>query len=389
MRLAWLALLAGCYRGAAEKPCAITCPCPSGLTCGADGLCRDSHGGCGIDAALPDAPPDAPMPDAQNGCFYAAQGGFFDSIQWCTSKLSGQTLDTAITTDATSPSCAMDQWGLSQYCVIIAHTLTINGKVEVTGARPLLLVADTIMVNGVLDATTYGANSVGAGADDPSCMRPTDAVYGESGGAGGAGGSFGAQGGAGGTCGTVSGPQPALAVGQPAGLRGGCPGSSGGSSPGATNRGRSGGALYLLAGATIDFGTGSEILAGGEGGGGSSGGAGGGGGGSGGMIVLDAPSVMTANVLVLANGGGGGGGSSLSAGGGSGSEQSSIAAAAGGIGDVPGGPGSTGTTGSPGTKGKGMSATLGGGGGGGGGAGYNLVFASAVNGSGVFSPAHQ
>ena len=46
MRLAGLALLAGCYQPAGEKSCTILCPCPDGLTCN-NGVCVDSSGSCG------------------------------------------------------------------------------------------------------------------------------------------------------------------------------------------------------------------------------------------------------------------------------------------------------------------------------------------------------
>jgi hypothetical protein len=386
MRLVWVVLLAGCYKPAHEQPCTVACPCPSGLTC-SEGVCVDSNGGCG---GVADARAiDAPLPDAEPGCFYATQGGFFDTIEFCLDKLSGRGLSGPIVTDPGSPSCDFDIWGLgNNFCVISARTLSVSGSVPVVGSRPLLLVAETITLSGSIDATSYGGAPTGPGADDPFCSLRINGNFGTEGGAGGAGGSFGGVGGTGGDCNTLRGPSGAPVAQRPASLRGGCPGSSGGLQNG-SNFGHSGGAVYLLAEMTIDLGSGT-ILAGGEGGGASTGGGGGGGGGSGGLIVLDAPIVSTGTALVLANGGGGGGGSSQSVLGSDGSEQSSVAAAAGGMGDVTGGDGSTGMNGAPGTTGKGSGGgTVGGGGGGGGGAGYILVFSSGATRTGTFSPNPQ
>jgi hypothetical protein len=392
MRLAWFALIAGCYKPAHEHACAITCPCPAGLTCSA-GVCVDSTGSCGggvADARPIDAPPDAPLPDAHAGCFYARQGGFFDSIEFCVDGLGGTSFGGMISTDLTSSSCAFDSWGLgNNFCVIIGSTVGVSGAVTVTGARPLLIVAKSITLAGSLDATTYGNGGQGPGADAASCAVPSNGTDGMEGGTGGAGGSFGGVGGAGGGCNTLVGPSGVPAASRPTNLRGGCPGSDGGNQSGVTNRGHGGGAVYMLAETSIDLGSGA-IFAGGEGGGTSTSGGGGGGGGSGGLLVFDAPSVATGTATVLANGGGGGGGSSSSVSGGAGGEQLSASApGVAGIGDVSGGSGSMGGDGAPGRIGNGGSLGTGGGGGGGGGAGYILVFSASITGTGTFSPTPQ
>src|SRR5215831_3107080 len=205
MRLAWLLLVAGCYKPAHEQPCAIACPCPSGLTC-SNGVCVDSSGSCGgvADAHPIDAPPDGPLPDAHAGCFYAKQGGFFDTIEFCVDGLSGTSFGGSLSTDLNSGSCTFDSWGLgNNFCVIIGSTVSLNGAVAVTGARPLLVVAKTITLSGSLDATTHSGAVQGPGAGNSSCAVPAGGSGSMYGGSGGAGGSFGGAGGNGGDCATL------------------------------------------------------------------------------------------------------------------------------------------------------------------------------------------
>ena len=193
-------------------------------------------------------------------------------------------------------------------CVIAAESITVNGGlfVAATGTKPLVLVAtQTITVAGNLTvASSRTFNFVGAASDAAGCNAGTAPTVAS----GGAGGSFGGTGGAGAAVnGTAGMPGAPLT---PTTLRGGCSGQ-----PGADNlaplgpgeRGRGGGALYLIAEMAITVASGGSINASGgaAGGGGTGAGAGGGGGGSGGFIGLDSPTLMIAG-SVFANGGGGG-----------------------------------------------------------------------------------
>jgi hypothetical protein len=288
------------------------------------------------------------------------------------------------TIDTTSdPLCDA---AFSNACVIAGKDVMVTANIVAIGTRPLVLLArDTITVTGTIDVSSHRAGRTGAGASAPGCAgTPPHSNAGAKAAGGGAGGSFGGRGGSGGG-GTAAMGGIATAPIIPALVRGGCAGQDGGTPSGIRvgSGGASGGALYLVAGSTIDVG--GVLLAQGAGGGGPASaltGDGGGGGGSGGLVALDAPAIHIAG-MIYANGGGGaegaesGSNGSLGAPGANGSDATSSGAqGSGGKGlSFYGGDGGSGSLGSDGQAGKGGgtgsagSGTVGGGGGGGGGAG--------------------
>ncbi len=214
------------------------------------------------------------------------------------------------------------QSGGPSLCMISGRTITIANGARLFGQGPnaLVLVAnDTITVTGTIDvASRLNQTSSGAGAST-NCAGPNggDASQFEGAGGGGAGGSFATKGGNGGTGRQPNNPNTAGGVaanpqGAPALVVGGCAGGRGGNASGGGGYGvggAGGGAVYLIAGTSIDI-TGT-INASGSGGGqgaaGTNASGGAGGGGSGGLIGLDAPAI-TSTGQIFANGGSGGGG---------------------------------------------------------------------------------
>ena len=276
-------------------------------------------------------------------------------------------------------------------CVIAGKSITIDGgrKISVTGNKKLVLFAATgaITISGTLDAASHSGQSGGPAADIGPCTKGTDAKPAQGGGYGGSFGGAGNNGGTGANGNGVGGiAAPAITADA---LRGGCPGSDGQGQGG--NRGRGGGAAYLLAKTiiTID----GTVNASGAGGDAGIAGGGAGGGGSGGMIVLEAPTVNVPGKC-FANGGGGGGGASGLVPGRAGGESAAPASKpAGGMGGTTngGGFGGAGTGGNggdgayqpagslPGTTGGGNGAAQGAGGGAGGGLGVIKIFATETH----------
>jgi hypothetical protein len=265
-------------------------------------------------------------------------------------------------------------------CVIYASDLAVTSTVRASGARPLVLAATgTITIDGTLDVSSSAMIGVGAAANDPSCAvtRAAGAASG-----GGAGGSFRGKGGDGGN-GTVSAGTAGLAgdsVALPAVLRGGCRGST------SFGTASSGGAVRVVASASLIVTTTGRVLANG-GGGGSSGfdGIGGVAGASGGMIQLVAPSVAIHGV-VTANGGGGGEGTDMTTNGAPGidggpSSDRAPGGAGMSAGGGDGGAGGAGTT-LTGANGASPTSATSGGGGGGGGVGYIAIDGDAIDTSG-------
>ena len=297
----------------------------------------------------------------------------------------------------------------TEVCVLAARTIEIRGAVIARGARPLVLAAIesfAVTSTGSVSVASHRRIPNGAGATFMPCpggLAGSNTTVVTSGGAGGAGGSFqtlGGQGGAGN--GNTSNAQP-IAEPVPGFVRGGCPGGDGGKArvASAGGRGAGGGALYIMAGTTIEI---AGVLdasgeGGGFGGGGSasqSGGGGGGGGGSGGMLALDAPQIVLASTAkLLANGGGGGGGGSSTQPGKDGFEADWTSpfpfVASGGDGGAMGvgGPGGRGAAhDTPAAAGAPYSGAGGdAGGGGGGGAGYIFWFGSVDDRGAGVSPA--
>ena len=215
----------------------------------------------------------------------------------------------------------------TELCLIVADDVELANTV-VVGPRPLVLMAaDELVISGPVLVTSRGAQQA-AGGDFASCtslaggQSPVGAGAGDG---GGGGGSFGTQGGDGGNGSVALSGGPGGAAGVVTlpltFIRGGCRGGAGGrntvTGAGGGAGGRSGGAIYLVAGDRITLeGTGTIDVSGEGGAGGApgamtGGGGGGGGGGSGGLIAFDAPQIVLAPFSrLIANGGGGGGGGS-------------------------------------------------------------------------------
>ncbi len=296
--------------------------------------------------------------------------------------------------DTTSRACLdVTQSDGSTVCVLAAVAVAITSNVAVTGQYPLVLLGtDTISIDGTLDVSSHSSPaSMGAGANWSDCNPATAAGPNTGGAGGGAGGSFGAIGGSGGegnngaapndgTGGLPGSPQIALIV------RGGCIGALGATgavaSPGAG--GNSGGAVYLLAGTSIEVS--ASVAANGAGGGFGSDDSGGGGGGAGGLVGLEAPTITVTAIIAANGGGGGGGGDGTPAAGGPGGDGAitTTDAAAGGARtssyDTEGGAGGVAAI----AAGAGAD-NPGGGGGGGGGVG-TIYVKGALTGSALISP---
>ena len=200
-----------------------------------------------------------------------------------------------------------------ELAIIHVRDLVIDGTLRATGSRPLVILARTIRIDGLLDVGarrgTPGAGGSGPGSGDG---RGGDGQrHGTFFDTGGGGGGFARDGGLGGNDGAGDG-----ARGRSYGdamLTALVGGSGGGSSDGDCSEGPAGaggGAVQLYASVTIAIGDDGGINAGGGGGSPGHGCFGqytaGRGGGSGGAIYLQSPSVVLDGTLA-ANGGGGGG----------------------------------------------------------------------------------
>jgi hypothetical protein len=262
-----------------------------------------SDGGTDADA-MPDALPDA------IGCFGS---GVFEVCPM--GKMMGtKPLSGPFNTD-TSTNCDSTQvWRSTNTntCFVIANSITVT-DLQVTGNRPLALIANTISITGHLDA----ASRVSDGKIGPNssvlntCGNPGTPSTGNGAG-GGVGASFAPQGlkaGSGGNGfggGGASAVNPFLTV-PPGALRAGCRGQSGAVGNGTGGLGGyGGGALYLMGAQSISMGAAGIIDVNGAGGGQAGKEAGGGGGGSGGKVILSSPIfTQTTCSIVVANGGSG------------------------------------------------------------------------------------
>lgn len=296
-RLAVIAsLLAGCYQP--SKPCAQEGTCA--LT--GDGL---PDGSMPPDMlTLGDAPAGAPCAGAMGHLL----GEICRDPSTTLSIVSGETLNT---TD--DPRCDPTA---TTICLVAATSIGISAKLDVIGARPLVLwSATTIEVTGIIDASSRreGPARLGPAANFSEC----EDVHGDQSGTapligtGGGGGGFGTAGGRGGDAANnnevVMGDQ--ISASKPLALHGGCPGGVGGVTLN-TSAGAGGGAVYLMARTMIRV-TGAITASGGAGGGGNGAAmaaGGGSGGGSGGLIGLDAPTIELDGAALSALGGGGGSG---------------------------------------------------------------------------------
>ncbi|MBL8620126.1 MAG: hypothetical protein JNK64_02455 [Myxococcales bacterium] len=204
----------------------------------------------------------------------------------------------------------------------IAHVrdLRVTGTLRVVGARPLVIIARSISIDGELDGGGHGGTpGPGGGGPGGGAGHGQDGQrHGTFNDTGGGGGGFATAGAIGGNDGNGDGGGGA-AYGDAmlAALEGG---SGGGSADGDCSEGppgAGGGAVQLYA--TVSIAITGKINAGGGGGGGGHGCAfqytAGRGGGSGGAIYLQAPQVVL-DGTIAANGGGGGGGADFNDGGG-------------------------------------------------------------------------
>jgi hypothetical protein len=388
-----VAVFAGCYSPATERPCKVTCNsaagsaalCPGQQECLADNLCH-APGDPTCPTEEIDAPldlPDAKLVDAPDGwgppyCF-GTPGAL---LQVCTNTLSteARTINANINTDSSICTFTLPN-GPTVLCVIYGRSLVVQGLLRVTGSRPLVLLAvETIDISGTLDASSGRINGLGAGATSGSCsvgVLPSDF-------AGAAGGSFQGIGGNGGVAQNGARGEPGGAF-TPTSVHGGCAGGAADPASGkpAGTPGRGGGALYLIAGSRISMGSGARLDVSGAGAGG--GGGAGAGGGSGGLIGLDASMLVIAGEL-MANGGGGGQGYTGAGAASGGESVAPTMSAPGGAPAAPnhGGGGSAGTTSTGGDGGGGTASTRGGGGGGG--AGWIYVSGGTLGPSLRFSP---
>ncbi|HEY6180471.1 MAG TPA: hypothetical protein VIX73_38780, partial [Kofleriaceae bacterium] len=265
------------------------------------------------DASPPDMTPGNPLcfgPMGWQLCLDAVPSGVV--------TLTG-TLDTDRTDTSPSNPCLPTQpasWTASlqpDACIVVGDKVTVASLIA-SGKRPLVIIGGSaIAVTTLLDVGSRHLPPAGAGANSTECQPfKRDPGIG-TGGGGGAGGSFGGQAGNGGqgNNGNRTNGQAADAdVGDPARLRGGCPGQAGGNSRDG-DVGAGGGAVYLVSGGTITIM--GAIDASGAGGLGATANNGGSGGGSGGLIVLHGAAISTtATSLVFASGGGGSGGGAAS-----------------------------------------------------------------------------
>ncbi|HEX5061791.1 MAG TPA: hypothetical protein VFV99_20630 [Kofleriaceae bacterium] len=295
--------------------------------------------------------------------------------------------------------------------VIRAHAISIPAAtaVTVTGTRPLVLIADTITIAGLLDGSAHasvpGPGGMGATAVTKT-GRGSDGVHtGASQDSGGGGGAYATNGATGGASGTATSCGSELANGGAGGQSWGTPtldvlagGAAGGIGSAVSCTpppiGAGGGAIQVSAFTSLAI-TGA-VNAGGGGGGmglncGTNDGSAASGGGSGGAIYLDAPLIELAGVIAANGGGGGGGGSSPGTNGSVGGDglPSTMYASGGAAGGSYGANGGRGGIGTAGPTAGGNHTCDGNAGGGGGSVGYIVMHAKAggVSGTGVQSPA--
>ncbi|HTL37598.1 MAG TPA: hypothetical protein VL326_30920 [Kofleriaceae bacterium] len=363
--------------------------------------CGFEHGALGPSTGDDDARIDAPADDSgfMDAPFVPLDGQNCWSVAGVSVNvcLTGPLMDTRtfsstttnIDTNASSTQCAPLAGGSSNVCVIAADIIQIDATRTLTasGSRPLVLLANTIHVNGTIDVASHVRGRQGPASDQSGCNDGNDAD-GFAGG-GGQGGSFGTKGGDGGnqegtssTRGTAGNPLTNVTT-----LRGGCEGGDGGRT--STSRGHGGGAVLLIATAIDVPSTGAINASGGSGEGVNQNDEGGGGAGSGGMIVFSASTLtINSSADIFANGGHGGGGSGNSHDGADGSDPTSATSGGGGgAGGDSAGDGAPGFPSSSSHNGQNGTNNSDGGGGGGGGAGIIRVYGTTAPTGSNISPA--
>ncbi|HZS38010.1 MAG TPA: hypothetical protein VFF06_14335 [Polyangia bacterium] len=288
------------------------------------------------------------------------------------------------------------------WAVLSVGTWNVDRAVAVTGGVGLIVIADSVAVDAVIDAAANlrqpgpGGSLAGDGVGSPGGKSGSED-------AGGGGGGFGAAGASGGDTSNASGGAggAAYGVGFDA-LNGGSGGGDGsnasGCSGGQARGGAGGGMIQISAASGLSIAPIGGITVGGGGGGlgcGSAGSAGGGGG-SGGEIFLESPTIIVGGTLAANGGAGGGAGIQDGLGGtadgadGANGALSAAPAKGGAAGNLflvgsagGGGDGAAGST----APGKGGNAVNGGGGGGGTGRIWLRTRMTPFAGSGTISPA--
>jgi hypothetical protein len=386
------ALLAGCYQPSLEPTCSVSCSsgvCPSGMTCGSDGLCRSSASdNCSAinDARLADS--DA---DTSRVCF--GQGLLQDVC--VTAPTEDHTFGNEMLVTTNCSLTVMQ--GPTTLCVIAYRTITFTGSLRVIGPNPVVFFGSTelaVMSGAEIDVSSKENDLIaGAGGATGLDCAPVNDLAGSddpnmTGGGGGAGGSYRQHGGGGGGGFSVVGPVGGGSVGAtvqtPLAVRGGCQGGSGGNgSLGGTGGlgGYGGGAIYLASNGIVRVN--GRVNASGAGGKRALMTGGGGGGGSGGFIFLDAPAYDLMNGDLFAVGGSGASGGSPSTAGSPGLDASGPTTP--GPTSAPTGAGAGGAGGDFATGRDGTTATNGGGGGGGGSSGH-IGFVGQLPLGGEFAP---
>jgi hypothetical protein len=315
------AALVACYKPS-FRDCAIACDspnaCPSGLTCDMNaGMCTSGASCSGIaDASGDSAGGDGSGSGSGSACAWTFTPTNFDpcTIPAATGSLDVQQTDTYPINTATCPVYTFQ--GVRS-CLLHYTSVTLDGKLTINGALPVIIVSDTdITVGGTITAPP---TNMSQGA----CHIPVAATGGTDG-AGGGGGGYGGTGGNGGAGASTPSTAGAAAIGMQSlePLMLGCPGGKGADGSNGAIGGRAGyggGALELSAQGLLrisglitmngEGGAGGQLVAAGP-----SISAGGGGGGTGGSILLEASAVtIPSGGGACAIGGGGGQGGNDSA----------------------------------------------------------------------------
>ncbi|HTR49798.1 MAG TPA: hypothetical protein VMJ10_03760, partial [Kofleriaceae bacterium] len=252
----WIAIgfAAACYQPANLENCTVPCgpnrECPQGYACASNNLCA-SNGTCSVLPA--DGGPDGP-------CMRFGHGLFEPCVPPASimPQLDVSAGNIATLPDASDPCVTYLQTDMTQVCVLAYQAISIRGGVTLTGTIPVVLIgADSVTVDttGSIDAASHRGGGIGPGSN-PSTCTTENGDSSQSGGGGGAGGTFGAlSGGSGGNAldMAAAGGLPALPVGPPYTIRGGCSGGAGGAGTGtpAMTGGAGGGAVMLMSSGPI------------------------------------------------------------------------------------------------------------------------------------------
>ena len=160
-----IVLVAGCYSPAAASECTVSCDdvCPAGLTCGGDHMCkRPGASDC-----------TAPGGDGSTHCYgrYGKNAGNALFEACFDDPPTSLTLTSFDTNACTGPGfLIVPQPGGPEVCVRYAQTIVVGSDVEVTGTRPLAVVATgTLDITGTLSVASHVSGSIGAGADYQMC----------------------------------------------------------------------------------------------------------------------------------------------------------------------------------------------------------------------------